>query len=216
MGGSNSQLRKGRPILLFPIRTPHSGTGTTTLLSRDARHTEHAWHHRWSQIGVVCSINTQNGSIGADFIPHGTIWKPVAHVPMDMPGPLSVVLCRCVWTRQLGQCAMEGWPWQHNFHNTRCCYRKPPTVTIGHRGVLQLITGDKTNHYIELGSRFKDTWLILYSSFGAIPSQILTIWTLLFHACHCMDWIWFSATHPNPPILKTDSFCCFNSFIITS
>ena len=38
-----------------------------------------SWHQKWSQIGVVCSINIQNGSIGTDFIPQETIWKPLSH-----------------------------------------------------------------------------------------------------------------------------------------
>ena len=48
----------------------------------------------------------------------------------DKLGPLSVVL----WTRQLGQSAVEGWPWQHSVNNTGCCYRKPPAVKIWHCG----------------------------------------------------------------------------------
>ena len=38
-------------------------------MSHDAWHSGHAWHQRWRQIGVVCSINIQNGRIGTDFIP---------------------------------------------------------------------------------------------------------------------------------------------------
>ena len=54
--------------LPFPISAPQPGTGKTTLLSRETWHIGHPWHQRWSQIGVVCSMNIQNGSIGTYFI----------------------------------------------------------------------------------------------------------------------------------------------------
>ena len=57
----------------------------------------------------------------------GEFWQTCwAHFPLCSVG--------VNWTRQLGQSAMEGWPWQHSVNNTGCCYRKPPAVKIWHRG----------------------------------------------------------------------------------
>ena len=110
MVGSNSQLQNSTPIFLvsslpFLISAPQPGTGNITLLSRDAWHSGHAWHYRyrWSLLGVVCSINIQNGSTGTPFIPppQETIWKPVAHRLMVSFGRQAGPTFGCallVWT----------------------------------------------------------------------------------------------------------------------
>ena len=122
-----------------PVDAPSESRGTTKIRRTPTESCLHSqrdpWHQRWSQIGVVCSINIQNGSIGTAFIPRRNNLKASStwtggEFLTDKLGPLSVVL----WTRQLGQSAMEGWPWQHSVNNTGCCYRKPPAVKSWHRG----------------------------------------------------------------------------------
>ena len=44
-------------------------SGKISFLTPGAWHIRHAWHRRGSQMEVVCTPNTQNGSIGPYFIP---------------------------------------------------------------------------------------------------------------------------------------------------
>ena len=133
MVGSNYQLQNSRPSLLGSSRPCHSPS-----VPHDAWHNRHTWHQRWSQIGVVCSMNIQHGSIGTYFIPNETVWKPVAHGQMVS------------YDRHAGPtfgCALSEWTETDNWvrvqwkagldncvDNTPCCYRKPPAVNIWHRG----------------------------------------------------------------------------------
>ena len=129
---------KQRPIyfagqfssLPFPISAPQPGTGKTTLLSHDAWHSGRAWQQIWSQIGVVCSIHTEwNHWHRLGFITprknlkasstwtEGEFWQTCwAHFGLCSVG--------VNWTRQLGQSAMEGWPYQHSVNNTGCVWTK--------------------------------------------------------------------------------------------
>ena len=176
----------------------------------------HAWRQRWSQIGVACIINLHNGSIGTNVIPppkknnleasstwtDGEFWQ-------TSWAYFRLCSASVNWTRQLDQSAMGGWPWQHSVNNTGCCYRKPPSVKIWLRGGKFYSLSLVIKQYMLLNypdSRVTDSWLILCSSSSAILSPIMTVSVLLFHACHCFDWTWFSVTHPIPQSWQQISF----------
>ena len=163
MVGSNCQLQHSRPIFLGSSRPCHSpsvpfnlvqgrphpchmNTWNLTMLTHPT--IGHPWHQIWSQIGVVCSINIQNGSIGTDFIPPPppppqkkktkkktkTIWKPAAcglMVSFDRQAGPTFSCVLSVWTEPDNWVRVQC---KAGLDNTRYCYRKPPAVKMWHRG----------------------------------------------------------------------------------
>ena len=130
--------------LPFPISVPQPCTGKTTLLSCEPWHIGHPWHQRWSQIGVVCSKNIQNGSIGTAFIPEETIWKPVAHglmVSFDRhAGPtFGCALNQTIGSVCNGRLALATQCQQHRMllPEATSCQNLTPWWRL-----LQIITGD--------------------------------------------------------------------------
>ena len=123
----------------FPISARQSGTWNTTLRSHDAWHRGHTWYQRWSRIGVVCSINIQNGRLSQILSHKEIVWKPVTYWAdgefwQTFWAHFRSYSVGVSWTSQLGQNAMQGWPWELNVNNIGCRYRKPPAVKIWHRG----------------------------------------------------------------------------------
>ena len=154
-----------------------------------------------------------------------TIWKPLAHglvVNFDRQSGPTFGCDVSVWTEP------DNWvkvQWKTGLDNT---VSTTPDVVTGSHQLPRLDTMVATFIVYRwwlsnpcswiskiVGSQIPG-WCCVQVSFQgsrAIISQIMTGSVLLFNVCHCFDWTWFSVTHPNPPILTTTCFCCFNIFI---